>query len=34
LIRNYEGKVFEYPESSDGTPLVTEPTEIREPELV
>jgi lysine 2,3-aminomutase len=34
LIRNYEGKVFEYPESSDGTPLVTESTEISEPELV
>ena len=34
VIRNYEGKIFEYPESSDGTPLVTEPAEITEPELV
>src|SRR5436305_7236700 len=33
VIRNYEGKVFEYPEAADGTTLVTEPTEIEEPEL-
>jgi lysine 2,3-aminomutase len=33
LIRNYEGKIFEYPEAVDGTPLVTAPTEIEEPEL-
>jgi lysine 2,3-aminomutase len=35
VIRNFEGKIFEYPESADGTPLVTvPPTEIEEPELV
>src|SRR5882757_3737426 len=34
VIRNFEGKVFEYPEAADGTPLVTAPTEIEEPELV
>jgi lysine 2,3-aminomutase len=34
LIRNYEGKVFEYPEAADGTPLVKPPKEIEEPELV
>jgi lysine 2,3-aminomutase len=34
VIRNYEGKVFEYPEAADGTPLVTAPTEMEEPELV
>jgi lysine 2,3-aminomutase len=34
IIRNYEGKVFEYPETADGTPLVSPPTEIEEPELV
>jgi lysine 2,3-aminomutase len=34
IIRNYEGKVFEYPEAADGTPLVQPPTEIEEPELV
>ena len=34
IIRNYEGKVFEYPEAADGTPLVPAPTEIEEPELV
>ena len=28
VIRNYEGKVFEYPEASDGTPLRTPPREI------
>jgi lysine 2,3-aminomutase len=33
LIRNYEGKVFEYPEAKDGTPLAR-PKEIEEPELV
>ena len=32
LIRNYEGKVFEYPESADGLPL-TKPKQIEEPEL-
>jgi lysine 2,3-aminomutase len=34
VIRNYEGKIFEYPEAQDGTPLVTAPREIEEPELV
>jgi lysine 2,3-aminomutase len=34
VIRNFEGKVFEYPEAADGTPLVVPPTKIEEPELV
>src|SRR6266478_3604516 len=34
VIRNYEGKIFEYPEATDGTPLVAAPKEIEEPELV
>jgi lysine 2,3-aminomutase len=34
LIRNYEGKIFEYPESVGGTPLFAPPKEIEEPELV
>jgi len=34
LIRNYEGKVFEYPEASDGTPTANPPKEIVEPQLV
>ena len=33
VIRNYEGKVFEYPEAVDGSPLFTPPKEIQEPEL-
>lgn len=33
LIRNYEGKVFEYPEAADGTPLFPPPRKIEEPEL-
>jgi lysine 2,3-aminomutase len=33
VIRNYEGKIFEYPEAKDGTPLVEVPREIEEPEL-
>src|SRR5216683_384317 len=32
VIRNYEGKIFEYPEAEDGTPLVDAPKEIEEPE--
>jgi lysine 2,3-aminomutase len=32
LIRNYEGKVFEYPEAADGTPL-SKPKPIEEPQL-
>ncbi len=34
LIRNYEGKIFEYPESADGQPCGQPPKEIAEPELV
>jgi len=34
VIRNYEGDVFEYPETPDGTPLVNAPRHIEEPELV
>jgi lysine 2,3-aminomutase len=34
VIRNYEGRIFEYPEALDGTPLVSAPRAIEEPELV
>jgi lysine 2,3-aminomutase len=34
VIRNYEGRIFEYPEATDGRPLFRAPTEIEEPELV
>src|SRR5579872_4132202 len=34
VIRNFEGKIFEYPEAADGTPRVEAPREIEEPELV
>lgn len=34
VIRNFEGKIFEYPEAADGTPLTGPPREIEEPELV
>ena len=34
IIRNFEGRVFEYPEDANGTPLTTPPREIIEPELV
>ncbi|HTD67707.1 MAG TPA: KamA family radical SAM protein, partial [Candidatus Limnocylindria bacterium] len=34
VIRNFEGKVFEYPEAVDGTPLAKAPRLIEEPELV
>src|SRR6266508_3289925 len=34
VIRNYEGKIFEYPEAADGRPQVGEPKELEEPELV
>ena len=34
VIRNYEGRIFEYPEAADGTPLESAPKEIEEPELV
>src|SRR5260221_3259913 len=33
VVRNYEGKVFEYPEAADGTPQNAPPREIEEPEL-
>jgi lysine 2,3-aminomutase len=34
LIRNYEGKIFEYPEAGDGSPLFPPPRIIEHPELV
>jgi len=34
LIRNFEGKIFEYPETADGQPCGQPPKEIVEPELV
>mgnify|MGYP000423263269 CR=1 FL=1 len=34
IIRNFEGKVFEYPEAMDGTPLGAPPMVRNEPELV
>jgi len=34
LIRNYEGRVFEYPEADDGRPLFQAPLAIEEPQLV
>jgi lysine 2,3-aminomutase len=34
VMRNYAGDVFEYPEAADGTPLLTVPTQVEEPELV
>jgi len=34
VIRNYEGKIFEYPEAADGTPTFAAPKSIEEPELV
>jgi lysine 2,3-aminomutase len=34
VLRNYEGKIFEYPEAPDGTPLSAPPKEIEEPDLV
>jgi lysine 2,3-aminomutase len=34
VVRNYEGKLFEYPEAADGTPVVELSKEIEEPELV
>jgi lysine 2,3-aminomutase len=34
VIRNFEGKVFEYPEAQNGTPLHASPSSIEEPELV
>ncbi len=34
VIRNYEGRVFEYPEARDGTPTFAAPRQIEEAELV
>ncbi len=34
LLRNFEGKLFEYPEAADGTPVGAPPVHIEEPELV
>jgi lysine 2,3-aminomutase len=34
VFRNYEGRIFEYPEGSDGTPLFPPPGEIVASELV
>jgi lysine 2,3-aminomutase len=34
VIRNFEGKIFEYPEAIDGTPLMDGPTEAVQHELV
>jgi lysine 2,3-aminomutase len=34
VIRNFEGKIFEYPEAADGTPQAPAPKKIEEPELV
>src|ERR1039457_591456 len=34
LIRNFEGKIFEYPETADGKPCGQPPKEISEPEMV
>jgi len=33
VIRNYEGRILEYPEATDGTPLFHAPSEIEAPEL-
>jgi len=33
LIRNFEGKIFEYPEAADGTPMAQPPRQIEEPAL-
>ncbi|MDB6018402.1 MAG: kamA [Pedosphaera sp.] len=32
IIRNFEGKIFEYPEAADGTPLADAPKEMEEHE--
>ncbi len=34
VIRNFEGKIFEYPEAADGTPTSPAPKRMAEPELV
>lgn len=33
VIRNFEGKIFEYPEAADGNPSTSPPKEIEEPQL-
>jgi lysine 2,3-aminomutase len=33
VIRNYEGRIFEYPEAMDGQPMFPAPVAIEEPEL-
>jgi lysine 2,3-aminomutase len=33
VIRNYEGRIFEYPEALDGRPLFGPPSRLSEPEL-
>ncbi len=33
VIRNYEGKIFEYPETTDGQPLFKAPVRFEEPDL-
>ena len=33
VLRNYEGKIFEYAEAADGSPLTPAPHQIEEPEL-
>ena len=34
IMRNFEGKVFEYPEDAAGAPFSPPPREMEEPELV
>ncbi|HEX3890372.1 MAG TPA: KamA family radical SAM protein [Verrucomicrobiae bacterium] len=34
VLRNYEGKIFEYPEADDGRPCGQPPEKIEEPQLV
>ena len=34
VLRNYEGKIFEYPEAADGRPCGQPPEKIEEPQLV
>jgi lysine 2,3-aminomutase len=34
LVRNFEGKIFEYPEATDGTPLLKPSEDFLAPELV
>jgi hypothetical protein len=34
VLRNYEGKIFEYPEAADGRPCGRPPEKIEESQLV